>query len=79
MKVIRNENNPQAISFPKFLLDVRENNSAIEIIDYTDIIRILNDLSINNDLTNTPETLMSYFLTHMLYKMLYKCYILGNN
>ena len=65
MKVIRNENNPQAISFPNFLLDVRENNSAIEIIDYTDIIRILNDLSINNDLSNTPETLINVILPNL--------------
>ena len=59
MRVIRNGNNPQAIAFARYLLDVGENNQAIERINNTDIIRIPNALLIHNELPNTPETLIN--------------------
>ena len=59
MRVIRNGNNPQAIAFARYLLDVGENNQAIERINNTDIIRIPNALLIHDELPNTPETLIN--------------------
>ena len=59
MRVIKNGNNPQAVSFAKFLLDVGENNLTIERIHTTDIIRIPDALLIHYDLPNTPETLIN--------------------
>ena len=55
MHVIRNGNNPQSIQFAKFLLDIGENNPTIGRIHYTDLIKIPNDLLIQN----TPEILMN--------------------
>ena len=59
MHVIRNGINPHLIQFAKFLLDVGENNPTIGRIHNTDLIKIPNDLLIQNDLPNTPEILMN--------------------
>lgn len=55
MKVTRNENNPHAISYAKFLLDAPENNLVIGITENANIIRIPNDLLINDDLHDTSS------------------------
>ena len=59
MHVIRNGINPHLIQFAKFLLDVGENNPTNGRIHNIDLIKIPNDLLIQNDLPNTPEILMN--------------------
>ena len=59
MRVIRNGNNPDAITFTKFSLDVRENNINLERIINTNTIRIPDNLLIPSHMPNTPDTLIS--------------------
>ena len=56
MRVIRNGNNPVAITFTKFFLDVGENNINLERIINTNTIRIPDNLLIPSYLPNTPDT-----------------------
>ena len=59
MRVIRNENNPDAITFTKFSLDVEENNINLERILNTNTIRIPDNLLIPTNMPNTPDTLIT--------------------
>ena len=59
MRGIRNGNNPDAITFTKFLLDVRENNINLQRIINTNTIRIPDNLLIPSHMPNTPDTLIS--------------------
>ena len=59
MRVIRNGNNPDAITFTKFLLDVGENNINLERILNTNTIRIPDNLLIPTNMPNTPDTLIT--------------------
>ena len=63
MRVIKHGNNPQAITFAKYVLHVGENNNDIESIIDTDIIRIPDYLLIHHNLPNTPETLINIFFS----------------
>ena len=63
MRLIKNGNNPQAITFAKYVLHVGENNNDIESIIDTDIIRIPDYLLIHHNLPNTPETLINIFFS----------------
>ena len=58
MRVIRNGKNPQAINFVRYLLDIGDNNMNIERLLNTNTIRILDNLLIENNLPNTPESLI---------------------
>ena len=59
MRVIRNGNNPDAITFTNFSLDVGENNINLERIINTNTIRIPDNLLIPSHMPNTPDTLIS--------------------
>ena len=59
MRVIRNGNNPDAITFTNFSLDVGENNLNLERIINTNTIRIPDNLLIPSHMPNTPDTLIS--------------------
>ena len=59
MRVIRNGNNPDAITFTNFSLDVGENNVNLERIINTNTIRIPDNLLIPSHMPNTPDTLIS--------------------
>ena len=59
MRVIRNGNNPDAITFTKFLLDVGENKINLERILNTNTIRIPHNLLIPHNLPNTPDPLIA--------------------
>ena len=59
MRVIKNGNNSQAITFAKYLLVVGENNNDFERIINTDIMRIPDYLLIDHNLPNIPETLIN--------------------
>ena len=59
MRVIRNGNNPDAITFTKFLLDVGENDINLERILHTNTIRIPDNLLIPTNMPNTPDTLIT--------------------
>ena len=62
MRIIRNGNNPDAITFTNFLLDVGENNINLERIINTNTIRIPDNLLIPSHMPNTPDT--QCFLTY---------------
>ena len=65
MRVIRNGNNPDAITFTQFLLDVGENNVNLERILNTNTIGIPDNLLIPSNIPNTPDTLITQiFLTY---------------
>ena len=57
MRVIRNGNNPDAITCTKFLLDVTESNINLETISNTNTIRIPDNFLIPSNMSNTPDTL----------------------
>ena len=59
MRVIRNGNNPDTITFTKFLLDVGENDINLERILHTNTIRIPDNLLIPSNIPNTPNTLIT--------------------
>ena len=59
MRVIRNGNNPDAITCTKFLLDVTESNINLETILNTNTIRIPDNFLIPSNMPNTPDTLIT--------------------
>ena len=59
LRVIRNGNNPDAITFTIFLLDVGENNINLERILNTTKIRIPDNLLMPSYMPNTPDTLIT--------------------
>ena len=65
MRVIRNGNNPDAITFTKFLLDVGENNVSLERILNTNTIGIPDNLLIPSNIPNTPDTLITQIFPYI--------------
>ena len=57
--VIRNGNNPDAITFTNFLFDVGENNIYSERIINTNTIRIPGNFLIPSHMPNTPDAIIS--------------------
>ena len=51
-------NNPDAITFTKFLLDAGENNINLEIILKNNTLRIPDNLLIPSNMPNTPENML---------------------
>ena len=67
MRVIRNGNNPDAITFTKFLLDVGENDVNLERILHTNTIRIPDNLLIPTNMPNTPDTLITQIFPNIVF------------
>ena len=57
MRIIRNGNNPDAITFTKFLLDARESNINLERILNTNTLRLPDNLLKPSHIPNNPDTL----------------------
>ena len=66
MRVIRNGNNPDAITFTKFLLDVGEDNINSDRILNTNTIRITDNLLIPSNMPNTPDTLITQIFPNIV-------------
>ena len=62
MRVIRNGNNPDAITFTKVSWDAAENNMNLERIINTNTIRMTDNLLIPHNLRYTLDTLITQIL-----------------